>query len=242
MKLTAQDIFTRLQKDDRICDTKGLIRFCLGNVDVVVKQPDVVSYIMQEWLEGWLIKNGVDYAASPNSQMPPDFYLNPDNLKEELLEVKAFNYEATPGFDIADFNAYQAELIEKPYMLYSKYLIFGYVMQDDGFVIIKKIWLKNVWEICRPMEKWPLNLQIKDNVVHKIRPAKWYSKGKTKYLPFANLEDFVSAIEETVYQNPKTHAKAGEWLSKFISSYEREYKKSLSIPRWRDIERNYKLS
>ncbi len=241
MKLTANDVFDRLLQDDKIYDAKGQIRFYLGNVDIIVKQRDVVGNIMQEWLEGWLKKNGVDYAPNPNSQMPPDFYLNPDNLKDDLLEVKAFNYNATPGFDIADFNAYQSELIEKPYMLNSKYLIFGYVMQEDGYVVIKKMWLKNVWEICRPMANWPLNLQIKDKVVHKIRPAKWYSKGKTKFLPFECLEDFVSAVNETVYQNPKTHAEFGEWLPKFLKSYRKHYRRNLVIPRWEEIKTKYVL-
>mgnify|MGYP002626128294 CR=1 FL=1 len=239
MKLTAKDVYNRLLKDDKIYDTKGQIRFYLGNVDIVVKQRDVVGNIMQEWLEGWLKKNDIDYSPNPNSQMPPDFYLNPKNLKEDLLEVKAFNYEATPGFDIADFNAYQSELIEKPYMINSQYLIFGYIMQEDGYVVIKRMWLKHVWEICRPMANWPLNLQIKDKVVHKIRPAKWYSSGKTKFIPFECMEDFVAAIDETVYQNPKTHAEGGEWLSKFLRNYKKQYGMTLTVPRWNDIKGKY---
>ncbi len=241
MRLSVDELFEKLIIDDawRIC-FQGIIS--TNGIDInLAKARDVVGNIMQEWLEGWLKKNGIDYAPNPNSQMPPDFYLNPDNMKEDLLEVKAFNYKATPGFDIADFNAYQSELIEKPYMLHSKYLIFGYVMQDDGYVVIKKMWLKNVWEICRPMANWPLNLQVKDKVVHKIRPAKWYSKGRTKFLPFEKIEDFISAMDETVYKNPKTREESGEWLSKFLKSYKKQYNKNLKIPRWSEIEGKYVL-
>lgn len=240
MKLTAQEVYDKLMLEDKILDVKGQIKFYLGNVNIVVKQRDVVGNIMQEWLEGWLKQNEVLYKLNSNTQMPPDFYLNPDDLTSELLEVKAFNYDASPGFDIADFNAFQTEIIEKPYMLQTKYLIFGYQMREDGYVIIKKLWLQNVWEISRRMEKWPLNLQIKDKVVHKIRPCTWYSKGnQVRYRPFKNLEDFISAMDHTVYQNPKTKEKSGEWLELFLESYEKQYHKKLTIPRWNEIKESY---
>ncbi len=240
MKLTAQEVFNKLMLEDKILEVKGQIKFYLGNVDIIVKQRDVVGNIMQEWLEGWLKANKIEYRLNHNTQMPPDFYLDTENKTKELLEVKAFNYDKSPGFDIADFNAYQSEIIDQPFMLNTQYLIFGYQMQEDGFVVIKKLWLQKVWEICRRMENWPLNLQIKDKVVHKIRPAVWYSKGKTiRYKPFVSLEDFISAMEQTVYQNPKTREKSGEWLKLFLKSYEKHYNTQLKIPRWNDIEESY---
>ena len=76
--------------------------------------------------------------------------------------------------------------------------------------------------------------------MHKIRPAVWYSKGKAiKYKPFVSLEDFISALEQTVYQNPKTREKSGEWLNLFLKSYEKHYNKKLKVPRWNDIEDSY---
>jgi len=241
MVLTAQELYHKLLTEDKILEIKGQIKFHLGDVDIIVKQRDVVGNIMQEWLEGWMKHHHVDYRPNPNSQMPPDFYLNSDDNTKDLLEVKAFNYDSTPAFDIADFNAFQNEISHKPYMLHAKYLIFGYRMQEDGCIIIKDLWLKSVWEICRRSEKWPLNLQVKDNVVHKIRPAKWHSTGKAlKFNVFENLEDFISAIEHTVYQNSKTREKSGEWLSKFIYNYEEHYGIKLMIPRWNEIEERYR--
>lgn len=89
-----------------------------------------------------MIKNNIEYAPSENTQMPPDFFLNPKDKTKDLLEVKAFNRSAGPGFDIAEFRAYQREIIEHPYMLHSDYLIFGYNMNDDGVVTIRDVWLK----------------------------------------------------------------------------------------------------
>lgn len=239
MKVTSQQVYDKLMNEDKILELKGQIKFCFGDVDIVVKQKDVVGNIVQEWLQGWFDKNNIDYSLSENTQMPPDFYLNPDDLTSNLLEVKAFNRSASPGFDIADFRMYAEEIIEKPYMLHVDYLIFGYDMSDDGIVSIKDLWLKKVWEITRRMDDWALNLQVKQGVVHKIRPGVWYSKKTKKFSTFKSLEDFISAIEETVYQNPKTHNEASMWKKKFLENYEKFYGVRLSIPRWDDISNNY---
>lgn len=243
MRLTAQEVFDKLIYEDKICELEGRITFYMGAVTITVRQRDVVGNIMQEWLQGWLDKNGIEYAVNENTQMPPDFFLNPDDRSKNLLEVKAFNRSAGPGFDIADFRMYEEEIIDKPYMLDVDYLIFGYDMSDDGIVTIKDVWLKKVWEITRRMEDWPINLQIKDKVVHKIRPGIWYSEDMSRvdYSIFESLEDFISAIEEAVYQNPKTHNDAAAWKSAFLKNYKKETGKELVIPRWHDIKDKYDL-
>ncbi|MBR1769241.1 MAG: NgoBV family restriction endonuclease [Bacteroidales bacterium] len=237
-KFSAQQVYDKLLNEDKILEVKGQIKFFLGDVDIIVKQKDVVGNIIQEWLEGWLKKNNIAYAPNENTQMPPDIYLDPDDKENNLLEVKAFNYKASPGFDIADFKAYQKEIIFSPYMLFVKYLIFGYTMGEDGYVTINKLWLKNVWEITRPMKFWALNLQVKNNVVHKIRPAKWYAKSST-FKTFECVEDYLSAIEECVYKNPDTHNLAASWKQNMVKGYKKLYKKTLKIPRWDDIKDKY---
>ena len=238
MRLTAQQVYDKLIQEDRILELQGQIRFFLGDVDIIVRQKDVVGNIIQEWLQGWLDKRGIEYAPSENTQMPPDFFLDPDDRTKGLLEVKAFNRSASPGFDIADFRMYEEEIIEKPYMLDVDYLIFGYDMSDEGIVTVKDLWIKKVWQITRRMEDWALNLQIKQNVVHKIRPATWYSD-RGRFPIFESLEDFIAAMEETVYQNPKTHDSAATWKRRFLESYERHYGRRLVIPRWNDIADRY---
>lgn len=239
MRLSAQEVYNKLVYEDKILELQGQIKFFFGDVNIIVKQKDVVGNIIQEWLQGWLDKRGIEYAPSENTQMPPDFFLNKDNRTKDLLEVKAFNRSASPGFDIADFRMYEEEIIEKPYMLDVDYLIFGYDMSDGGVVTIKDLWIKKVWEITRRMDGWAVNLQVKQGVVHKIRPGVWYSTKKGNIPMFRCLEDFISAIEETVYQNPKTHDDAATWKKKFVASYEKYYGKKLNIPRWSDIEDKY---
>lgn len=231
MRLNALKVFEKLLDEDKLLEIEGQIKFFLGDVDIIVKQKDVVGNIIQEWLQGWMDKREIEYALNDNTQMPPDFFLNPDDKTTDLLEVKAFNRSASPGFDIADFRMYEEEIIEKPYMLNVDYLIFGYDMSDDGVVTIKDLWLKKVWEITRRMDGWSINLQVKQGVVHKIRPGN---------IPmFKCIEDFIAAIEEAVYQNPKTHESAATWKKNFIDSYRKFYGVKLDIPRWQEIAPKY---
>lgn len=241
MKLTPQEVFDRLVNVDKIKTVEGQIRFFLGDVDIVVKQRDVVGNIIQEWLAGWLVKNGIDFAPNTNTQMPPDIFLDPNDKKHNLMEVKAFNRDATPGFDIADFKAYIREIVEKPYMLHSQYIIFGYRMSNDGIVTIKDLWLKNVWEITRSSDKWAINVQYKNKIINKIRPCTWYTTKKTKYPIFESLEHYLSAIEETMYRYPDTRDQAVGWKEKMEMSYKNFYGKKINIPRWMDIENKYRL-
>ena len=238
MEMTAQEIYNKLRNEDKILELEGQIKFYLGDVDIIVKQKDVVGNIIQEWLQGWLDKRGIDYDPSENTQMPPDFFLDKEDHTVELLEVKAFNRSATPAFDIADFQMYINEIIEEPYMLDAYYLIFGYEMSDDGIVTIRDLWLKKVWEITRRMEDWPLNLQIKKETVHKIRPGVWYSD-KTDYKNFDSVEQYISAIEESIYKYPKTHHLAADWKNRFLKSYKEYYGVDLDIPRWNDIKDSF---
>lgn len=239
IKLTAEEVYDRLLNIDKIKTAEGQIRFFLGNVDIIVRQKDVVGNIIQEWLEGWLRKNGIAFDCNTNTQMPPDIFLNPEDHTKDLLEVKAFNRQASPGFDIADFKAYAREILTSPQMLHTKYLIFGYKMSNEGIVTIQDLWLKNVWEICRAMDRWALNVQYKNSVIHKIRPAVWYSN-RGNYPIFQSLEHYLSAIEETLFDYPDTHALAAGWRRKMSAAYERHFGTRLIIPRWEEIENLYR--
>lgn len=51
-KLTPEEVYHRLLDDYDIKSIDGKIQFMLGDVDIIVKQKDVVGNIVQEWLEG----------------------------------------------------------------------------------------------------------------------------------------------------------------------------------------------
>lgn len=89
------------------------------------------------------------------------------------------------------------------------------------------------------MDGWSINLQVKQGVVHKIRPGVWYSDRPGNIPMFKCIEDFIAAIEEAVYQNPKTHESAATWKKNFIDSYRKFYGVKLDIPRWQEIAPKY---
>lgn len=237
--LTAQQIYDKLINEDRIKTVSGQIRFHLGDVDIIVKKKDIVGNVIQEWLEGWLISRGVDFLPNPNTQMPPDFFLNTNDLTKNWLEVKTFNYEASPAFDIADFKAFVNELIEKPYHLDTDYLIFGYVMDEtNGDIVIRDLWLKKIWEITRTQSNWPITCQYKNGVLQKMRPGKWY--GTRTGRVFESKEHYLAAFEETVYQCTETRAQASQWKNRFKRSYRNYYGQDIEFPRWDDIKNLYR--
>ncbi len=139
-RLTATQIYDKLLNEDRILTITGQIRFHLGDVSIIVKHKDVVGNIIQKWLEGGLQAHSIEFDVNPNTQMPPDVFLNKDDHTHNLLEVKAFNREAGPAFDIADFKAFVRELVQKPYHLDTDFLVFGYIMDEEtGDVIIRDL-------------------------------------------------------------------------------------------------------
>lgn len=64
------------------------------------------------------------------------------------------------------------------------------------------------------MDRWALNVQYKNRVIHKIRPATWYSKNK-RYPLFESLEHYLSAIEETLFRYPDTHGIVVGWKKRW---------------------------
>jgi len=238
MEYSAQQIHDKLINEYEIRSKSGQISFGFGDFPVNVKKSDVVGNVIQEWMHNWLEHYEVDFAPSQNTQMPPDFYLSPGDRTVGLLEVKAFNATRGPGFDIADFNMYVAEITENPCILDADYLVFAYKM-IDGEVSVENLWCKKVWQITCSSADWPVKLQVKRKVVHKIRPGTFYSQ-RSKYKPFRSLEDFISAIEQTVYQNEDTRPQSNQWQNRFLSSYQAHYGVRLQIPRWSEIEDTYR--
>ena len=237
--VTAYEIYDELMNVDRITELDGVIEFRMGDVNITVKRKDVVGNILQEWLEGWLNARGIDFLPNPNTQMPPDIFLDAQDMTKGLLEVKAFNRNANPGFDIADFKTFVNELVEKPYCLETDYLIFGYMMNErTGIVTVKDLWLKKIWEITKTMSTWPITVQFKNNILHKIRPGNWFSE-KAGGKVFACMEDFLSAFEETIYQNVETRHVASQWKNRFQRAYRQHYGRNIDFPRWVDIRHNY---
>lgn len=190
----------------------GRVVFSYHNIDVVLNDKSPIGYILQEWLGKWLTTKNILFSTNPNTQEPPDFFIG---RKRRHLELKTFDYEAGANFDIANFEAYCALTKSDPSVLDADYLILGYTLHD-GDLKIKNMWLKKIWEISCPSERFPIKTQVKRDMIYNIRPACWYSKSPN-YRPFKSKKEFVLAVYETLKKYPKTTKSADDWF-KAVSS------------------------
>lgn len=230
----AERIYQLLKDDFHFESSSGKISFNLRDFHITVEQNNIVGNILEEWLAKWLDSKGI-----PNihnlKQASPDFWLNPDNLESDWLEIKSFT--GSPNFDIAAFRSFINLIIDKPYKLHSDYLLIKYTM-IDGIVTIDNFWLKKIWEISCMSERFPIKVQYKNGAIVNIRPATWYSEG-AEHPVFESLEDFLAALEQTIYKYHETNQLAETWSDKLIKSYKKFYGKELVLPRWNDIKDKY---
>lgn len=228
MKIKAHELFDKLVNEYDLIGQEGRIDFILKGLKVSVKTKDSVGNLFQEWLKEWFNSNNIEYNQNPNSQVFPDFYLNPDNTQIDLLEIKMFDKFRGPGFDIANFDSYCNSLITQSYRLDSDYLIFSYSMVNS-IIKIENIWLKKIWEISGPSGPYPIKLQVKKDVIYNIRPIIWYSD-KSTFKAFGSKEKFLIALNNTRYQYPPTRAGNGTWLNRVANNYLHYTGTRLDIP------------
>lgn len=183
-------IYQKLHSIEASLEGSTVFRF--GGIDVDVEGKDGIGGLIEEWVGIWAIEQGFNIKKATDSQTFPDYFVGENNA---LLEIKTFNYNASANFDIANFESYCSSLAHTPSRLYSDYLIFGYEIIGHK-ISIKDIWLKKIWEITCPSERWPLKTQTKRDVIYNIRPASWYSSRST-YKAFNSPEAFVNALYET---------------------------------------------
>ena len=213
-----EQVFKALNDDFGFEGAQGSIKFNLKDYEITVEQNNVVGNILEEWLDKWMTSKGIVHIHN-EKQASPDFWLNPDDLESDWLEVKSFT--GSPNFDV-----------------HSKHLLIKY-KSEGGVVTIEKFWMKNLWEICSTSSVWPVKVQYKNKVIVNIRPSTWYSDN-ADYPSFESLEDFLAALEETIYQYHDTRSTVAEqWSKKLCKSYKKHYGKELKLPRWNDIKSKY---
>lgn len=177
-----------------ISTLKGGVNFTLGDTSLRSDSKDGIGGLIEEWLGVWCQKKGLCIRRPDHgtTQTFPDYYVGHDN---HMLEIKSFNDEAGPAFDLANFDSYCLSVSEMPSRVDADYLIFSYKLHD-GSLSIEKIWLKKIWEITSPSDRWPLKTQTKKNVIYNIRPATWYAPSP-KHCVFGSKQEFIKALFET---------------------------------------------
>ena len=207
-----EEIFTLLTSEISE-DEIGNITFHYHGIDVLLNDKSPIGYILQEWLGKWLESKKILFYTNPNTQEPPDFFIGKDR---KHLELKTFDFEAGANFDIANFESYCDMVMKDHSLLDADYLIMAYVLKE-GNLTIKKMWLKKIWEISCPSERFPVKTQVKRDMIYNIRPANWYSS-HTAYHAFTSKQQFIQALYKTLKLYDKTTAYADTWLKAMNSN------------------------
>lgn len=210
-----------------IIGSEGFTTFALKGIQIQVRDVSIIGNIIQEWLSHYMDNHNIYYRTKNNSQEFPDFLLNKNNSDtKDLLEVKAFT--KSPNFDVANFTAYARSLRTHAYRLDAKYLIFEYAPspKNNGSIIIKNIWLKNVWEICCGSDRSPIKLQWKQGNPENIRPATWYSE-RVNFHPFKNKLAFVEVLYQVIRMSRLDQSIQHDWLNTVKNNYQETTNQSL---------------
>ena len=195
--------------------SQGQIRLSLLNIEVQVSTKDVIGSLLQDWFGNWMTVNGIVWTAGPHAQSWPDFILS----NGEHLEFKAFDGLAGPNFDLANFDAFTRSLLENPERLDTEHLIFEYVLNPGGVVIVTNYWSKKIWEMTGPSQENILRLQVKQGVPINIRPKNWRTKNP-KVTFFRTRSEFVQALDQALnrfYPN-----RYQEWFNSVQSEYKKK--------------------
>lgn len=214
--LNAEEFFEKIMPE--VVGKRGNIVFTLNNISVTIRTKDSIGNMLQDWIEAWAVKNNIYIRPNPKTQEFPDFYLSESN-ENSLLEIKSFDYKASPNFDIANFETYVRSLLENPKKLDAYYLIFGYSL-NDGQIKIEGLWLKKIWELATNSSAWSLKLQVKQGTIYNIRPVNFISKKSNIAQPFSSKLEFLEAIQKVLNEYNKTKGLHEDWLESFKSKYQ----------------------
>ena len=214
MYLTAQQIYDKLCDQD-ITSKHGQTIMTFMDISVTINSHSATGDLIETWLGQWMQENDIHYRVKGNSQEFPDFLLDEESNKQNLLEVKTFDWKRSPNFDLANFDAYRRSLLSHAYRLDADYLIIGYTL-IDGVLLIPKIWLKKIWEIAGSSGRYPLKCQVKQNIIHNIRPITWYS-GNVTYPSFTTRLEFVQALNDTIVLYKPDESEG--WLEQVKTNY-----------------------
>lgn len=199
----SESILEKLKEEQN--SLRGTIKVSLGNVSFTLINKDLIGNVIETWFNKWVILNNIVAKKNMDSQKFPDYYVGQEN---DFLEIKCFDANRRPSFDVANFENYYQILKEDSELrlkyLDCDYLIFAYKMTSAGEILISDIFLKKIWEITCPSKKFPIRVQYKRGKIYAIRPTVWYSKSSRIEFPvFKSKDEFFEAINTTyeLYKN-----------------------------------------
>jgi hypothetical protein len=176
-----------------------------------------IGCILQSIMFNIFQKNINTFESGPK-QKSPDF------INRKIFEYELKCFEKNPNFDISAYVCFVNQLIKNYGLqrkLYTKYLIFEYIL-DTNFIIIKNVYIKNIWNLINYSGKYPISVQNKKNIWYNIRPScknNWNDLNKTPKL-------FIKKMIQSIQQCPNLQNK-NNILKNIIEQY-KEMKNELN--------------
>jgi hypothetical protein len=206
----------------------GHVTISLAGVTVNLTGRDAIGHLVQEWLFSWCNSNGFSLTKNAKTQTFPDYFIG---VPPQPLEIKNFNFDANPAFDVADFYAFIETLPDNIEKLYADYIIFGYCLnQTTGALSIPKIWKFKIWELVGKSPTNFINCQIRgDNGnkrIQKLRPRNF--KNPETDSKFQNPLEFLTELQKLLNHNDATRNEGySNWLDKVKDAHIKKYEKPL---------------
>lgn len=203
----------QLLRQQQVCSQTGEIIFHFMGQDTPVVTKDVIGGVLQDWFGRWLRSNGILWDnTGVHSQSWPDFILE----NGEHLEFKVFDEDASPNFDLANFDAYTRSLLTHSERLDTNHLVFAYRITENQVEIVD-FWVKKIWEMSGHSDTNILTLQVKQGVPVNIRPKNWRSE---RVRVFSTRREFVIALNAALQRfYPNRHP---NWFNDVCSDYQRK--------------------
>ena len=146
MESEVSKLYEKLKSDLLTQDTVGEISITLADVSCTIKGKDAVGHMLQEWVLSWCEDKGFSIESNSNTQEFPDYFLLGQGGVSYPVEIKCFDINKTPAFDVADFHAFVDDLENDIKKLDADYIVFGYSLVD-GELKVSEIWKKKIWEL-----------------------------------------------------------------------------------------------
>lgn len=178
---------------ENIIGQTGQLSFSYANFQTTIFSKDAIGNAIQDWFGQWLSYHGIVWGTGIHTQSWPDFILSDGSH----LEVKTFDSEASPNFDVANFDAFVRSLWNGDvHRLDTLHLVFSYITNPQtGAISINNYWLKNIWDLTGPSGANILSLQKKQGTAVNIRPKNWRSN---RVQMFTSRQEFVEALSRAV--------------------------------------------
>lgn len=209
-----EELKSLLKKE--ILNQNGTITITINAISEISHTNDIVGNCLQEWLPEWFEDKGLKIIATDKTQEFPDFTAYFDD-EVVPIDIKCWNYDNSPAFDIANFDSFYNVLYDNPQKLFAQYMTIGYVPTKHGFTI-KYTDIKSLAELLGPSRKYPIGLQVKRERPYAIRPANFK---KNDYEHFENLEELIKAVKATRDMFPldpeKEEYTSNQWLERLQS-------------------------